>query len=366
MSRVRVLLPLFESDKIFADRFYRISFLLIEKVRNRKGNKMKRMIFAAVLLFCMAGCGMAQLPFDSETETKLENGTEDGKGLEEMWGRPERIVCWGDSLTFGEGGDGTTFPGILAEKTNLEVYNYGVQGETAEQIGIRMGAFPMTVGSFEIPAEQIPVEVSLYHLEKDPIMMRLGDCGINPCNIAGVEGVLAYDATEDKYYFTRKETGSVLWAEEGTKVETFAARDKKPSDIVILFAGSNRAPDIEQVGELIETENQMLEYLGSDRYLVIGLTSLALVPDVVPINEALAAEFGEHFLDIRAYLLERGLVDAGVAPTSQDEDDLEAGEIPSSLRVDIVHGNETFYRIIGEQVFEKLRELRYITEDEME
>lgn len=326
---------------------------------------MKRMIVVAALLFCVAGCGIAQFSSDSETETKPETETEVGKASDELQGTPERIVCWGDSLTFGEGGAGTTFPGILAEKTNLEVYNYGVQGETAEQIGIRMGAFPMTVGSFEIPADRKPAEVSLYRLGEDPIMMRLGDAGINPCRIAGIEGTLAYDAAGDRYSFTRTEAGSAVRAEEGTGVETFAARDKNPSDIVILFAGSNRAPDIEQVGELIKTENQMLEYLGSDRYLVIGLTSLALVPDVVPINEALAAEFGDHFLDIRAYLLDRGLADAGILPTAQDENDLAAGEIPSSLRVDIVHGNETFYRLIGEQVFEKLKELHYLTEEEI-
>ena len=115
----------------------------------------------------------------------------------------------------------------------------------------------------------------------------------------------------------------------------------------------------------MDAQKQMLEYLGTERYIVIGLTSLALVPDVEPINKALAEEFGTHFLDIRTYLLENGLEDAGIAPTVQDRADLAAGEIPSSLRVDIVHGNEMFYRIIGEQVFLKLKELGYITEEDI-
>lgn len=86
----------------------------------------------------------------------------------------KRIICWGDSLTYGQGGEGTTYPSVLEEDYQAEVINYGIQGETARQIGIRMGAFPMSVGTFEIPAETVPVEVSLWQWGEDPIMMRLG------------------------------------------------------------------------------------------------------------------------------------------------------------------------------------------------
>lgn len=323
-----------------------------------------KIILALFLLFavCMAGCGDMQVsPGNAvgiQTETKATE-EEEADGMQEERGR---IICWGDSLTFGEGGDGVTFPLVLEEKLKLEVVNYGVQGETAEQIGIRMGAFPMSVGAFEIPAEAVPAEVSLQYRGEDPVMMRLGDCGINPCVIAGIEGNLSYDAAGDKYYFTRSEQGNAQKAEEGAGIKTFAAADKRASDIIILFAGTNLAPDQEHAGELIEADRQMLRYLGTERYIVVGLTSLALVPDVAAINEALSEEFGEHFLDIRSYLLESGLSDAQITPTEDDKADLQAGEIPSSLRVDIVHGNSAFYRIIGEQIFEKLEVLGYISE----
>ena len=111
-------------------------------------------------------------------------------------------------------------------------------------------------------------------------------------------------------------------------------------------------------------EKQMLEYLQTDRYVVVGLTSKTLIPDIEPINEALAEAFGEHFLDIRSYLLENGLQDAGIEPVKKDRKNLAKGEIPSSLRVDEVHGNEAFYRIIGEQVYRKLKDLGYITEED--
>lgn len=278
--------------------------------------------------------------------------------------KPERIICWGDSLTYGQGGDGVTYPSVLAEKLKLSVINYGIQGETARQIAIRMGVLPMSSGAFEIPAETEPVALSLWQWGEDPIMMRLGDCGMNPCKIAGVSGTISYQAQDNQYYFTRTEPGDKVAVPEGTQVEMYADTDKRASDIIVLFAGTNLPPDRNTVGELIEMEKQMIEYLGTERYVVIGLTSKTLIPDVEPINEALHKAFGEHFLDIRAYFLERGLEDAGLEMTEQDALDLAAGEIPASLRVDEVHGNQSFYRLIGEQVCLKLKELGYISQED--
>ena len=325
---------------------------------------------------CVTGCSTKIAKEDRMTEQKEEISLEtemiietetEFKAEETELQIPEeepakRIICWGDSLTYGQGGNGVTYPSILEEKTGLEVVNYGIQGETARQIGIRMGVWPMSVGAFEIPAETVPTEVSLWQWGEDPIMMRLGDCAINPCHIAGVEGTLSYAADDNKYYFTRKETGNAVAVLDQTEVETFAAGDKDSSDIIVLFAGTNLPPNKDTVGELIQMERQMLEYLGSERYVVIGLTSKTLIEDVELINESLAEAFGEHFLDIRSYLLENGLHDAGIEPTKKDKKNISKGEIPTSLRVDEVHGNEDFYRIIGECVYRKLKELKYMEE----
>lgn len=314
----------------------------------------------------MSACGSSESSLhgfvkeNREKQVKIstsENETEDISLKEE-----QRIICWGDSLTYGQGGDGVTYPLVLAEKTGLEVINYGIQGETARQIAIRMGALQMTTGAFEIPAETVPVEVTLWQNGEDPIMMRLGDCAMNPCNINGVEGTLSYNAEEIKYYFTRSNQGEPVSVPDGTAVETYASRDKRESDIIVLFAGTNLPPDKDTVGELIATENQMIKELGTERYIVIGLTSKALVPDVEPINEALSDAFGEHFLDIRTYMLTQGIQDAGLEPTEQDRKDIEEGEIPFSIRVDEVHGTDVFYRLIGEQVYEKLKALGYLSE----
>ena len=59
--------------------------------------------------------------------------------------------------------------------------------------------------------------------------------------------------------------------------------------------------------------------------------------------------------------MENGLKDAGITASDQDAADMSQGEIPSSLRVDVVHGNSVFYRLLGNQVYEKFRELGYIS-----
>jgi len=329
------------------------------------------MIAAALVMCLLPGClffrvsNKEQPILQSKNEMILESeeeDTEDEKETEEEKMEPDvsRIICWGDSLTFGEGGEGVTFPLVLEEHVpQAQVINYGIRGETAKQIAMRVGVLPMTVSGFTIPKDKSPVQVQLWQDGEDPVMMRLGDMGINPCTIAGVEGILSYDEGEDKYYFTRTEEGEEAEIPEGTQVVTFGDRDKLSSDVIILFAGTNRAPDKNNVQELVDLERQMLEYTGSDRYIVIGLTSKELVPDVVEVNQALSQAFGEHFLDIRKYLLENGLKDAGIEASEQDLKDLENGEIPSSLRVDVVHGNSVCYRLIGDEVYKKLQELGY-------
>ena len=326
--------------------------------------KVEHFLCILVIGFCLIGCGGESSEADTNlqevlTETVVEENTESEVEVLQKEAA-ERIICWGDSLTYGQGGNGVTYPSILEEKSELEIINYGIQGETARQIAIRMGVLPMTTGAFEIPEDSTPVEVTLWQGGEDPIMMRLGDCAINPCKIKGVEGTLSYNASDNKYYFTRAVSGTAISVETDTLVETYASSDKKTSDIIVLFAGTNLPPDKNTVGELIEMEQKMLEYLGTEKYVIIGLTSKKLIPDVDEINEALADTFGEHFLDIRKYLLENGLKDAGIEPTKKDKKNLKKGIIPSSLRVDEVHGNEEFYRIIGEQVYNKIVELGYV------
>lgn len=326
-----------------------------------RGQKRKWLAGLFVLVLVIAGCGGRK---NEQAVQKMESEpvqeTEQKEETETLENQSERIVCWGDSLTCGSGGNGVTYPEILAEKTGLSVYNYGVLGETAKQIAIRMGLYRMTVPAFVIPKDTTPVEVQLLSQGEDPIMLRLGDVGLNPCEIAGVEGTLSYNYNDGKYYFTRKVAGEEVAVSDGTPVMIAAEKTIDPNDIVILFAGSNDRPTKDTVADLIKTEQEIIDYLGSSKYIVVGITSKGMVPEVEEANKALEEAFGTHFLDIRTYMLTHGLEDAGITPTEQDLADIANGEIPSSLRVDVVHGTADFYTILGEQLYEKMRSNGYI------
>ena len=72
------------------------------------------------------------------------------------------------------------------------------------------------------------------------------------------------------------------------------------------------------------------------------------------LEEAMAAVFGDRYVNLREYLSTRGLADAGLSPTERDRRDMEAGRVPESLRSDEVHLNRYGYRDMGELVFRKL------------
>ena len=58
---------------------------------------------------------------------------------------PFNILCWGDSLTAGAGGNGTTYPKTLQTLLGslYSVQNFGVGGENSLGISARQGGIPV-------------------------------------------------------------------------------------------------------------------------------------------------------------------------------------------------------------------------------
>ena len=148
----------------------------------------KKLTVCCLMLCMLTGCAGSRQAMSGQADV-VDETTERTDTEQVDTGREKEpdIVCWGDSLTYGTGGEGVTYPSVLADETGLTVYNYGVCGEKADQIAVRMGLYPMTTGAFTIPAEREPVALSLLCDGEDPIMLRLGDAGMNPCDIAGVK-----------------------------------------------------------------------------------------------------------------------------------------------------------------------------------
>lgn len=296
--------------------------------------------------------------------SEAESDSQDDADIPETPADAKRIVCFGDSLTEGTGGDGVSFPSVLAELSGREVLNYGVYSERASLIAARQGGNGCHTEDLSmIPAGTDKVKVNIVTNQGDwEMWCNYGDAGINPCMIAGVLGNLEIDGSDGTRYFTRLEAGDAVPVSNGEPFYTHAMMDKRPDDILVIWSGSTDGWfDDKSIDKIIAHQKSMIEYAGCTEYLIINYTAKPnLGKDIDPWNERLAAEYGDRLLDIRSYIMENGLADAGIEPTEQDLKDMEEGQIPSSLRVDDSHGTADFYRIIGEQVYKKLTELGYI------
>ena len=269
-----------------------------------------------------------------------------------------RIVCWGDSLT--ESSDQqTAYPDILRRLSGAEVENYGVSSDTTYMVAARAGFVGIFTNEFTIPAEETPVRVALRTEGGSAAnLLRYGDSGVNPCYIAGVRGRLSRRG--GGYYFTRSESGDTIAVEDGSRLITAGMAQKSIDDVLVIFTGTNDSPDRHSISDVIKYQRGILEYTGCEKYVVIGLTCRRVMPDIEKVNEILAGEYGEHFLDVREFMLNEGLEYEGLSATARDRADISAGEIPSGLRIDYVHGNKYFYDIIARMLYEKMRYLGYL------
>lgn len=269
------------------------------------------------------------------------------------------INCWGDSLTVGVGGDGVTYPDELSNLSNMTVNNYAVKGASTNLLASIQGGVSLYTDNLTIPADKIAVEINLY--DKSGIQFILDkNENINPCKIGDVEGNITYDKNTNKMYFSRLTKGKEVEVESETQLFTKAMlnKDKKSDEILVLFTGNE---DNEDIGRIIETQKKMIDYAGTDKYIVISITNGQSFYS----NQLLAEEYGDHFLNIKKYLLEHGLEDAKIEATKQDKLDIGSAMIPSSLKSDETNLNSAGYKIIAQQVLQKIIDLGYLSDSQI-
>lgn len=285
--------------------------------------------------------------------------------IEEEYGR---IICWGDSLTHGiltafDNLAEYPYPRRLSQLTGMEVKNYGIGAEAAEAIAIRQGGLLLAVKPFTIPAGTTPVAIELISdLNGTPAPVAVyGLAGINPVTVGGIEGdILRYGNT---IYFTRRESGDSVTLKGITRVNTFAMKDKRDNDIMVIWSGHNNDYVNGQGDKLISVIDKMIKYHGSDRYIIVGMTAERRAPAYKDINAALAEKYGDKFIDAQSYLADPvRLTELGITPSARDIDYLSRGWTPPSLlAADDLHLNQAGYDIIAQLVYKKITELGYPT-----
>ena len=279
----------------------------------------------------------------------------------------EEVLCYGDSLTQGLGTGLTPYPAILDSLiSEKKIYNFGVGGEACGDIGARQGGIPIYINPCTIPANgsEVPITFSTPGtlLSASGLIKQIQtdiDVSVNPCIVDGVNCYLRYDLNSNRYMLHRN-TPSSNDTVIDRPMRIFTNGYYRKKDILVIWMGTNNAADSNVAEMIIRTAENMINHNSGNKYIILSLTSKLLFGDNLEIvNNKLADYFGDHYLDIRDYLLEYGLADADVTPTQQDTTDISNGEIPTSLRIDTVHFNTAGYTVIANCVYKKGVELGY-------
>lgn len=294
------------------------------------------------------------------------------------------ISCWGDSMMYGcattpgfitlngitRNISYTTTPDMLSEFTGLQTYNLGVNGETSKDIATRAGGL-MMVTDRDIVIEGTGIAEFKLQSIYDGDNIYMDDYSgynfqSNQTNICVING--------EKYYVTNSSDGEsqIIYGtdvdiKEGTFVFTLAAVERK-NDILILEMGSN-AGWYNDYDELIAQYDSILESTGCKYYIIVGdtddpelsadMNKIYIGQGETPWEQALSKAYGEHFINMRLYMIQNGLSDCGLEATEEDLEGFTRGEISQQLRADWTHFNSYGYYAKAKGIYEKGVELGY-------
>jgi lysophospholipase L1-like esterase len=261
------------------------------------------------------------------------------------------ITTWGDSLTAGsEDGTGVSYPNQLAaDISGSVVTNEGVGGQTSTQIAVREGGVSTTatVSGGNIPASG-SVTVT-FPSGYEPVTSQGPSPGEHG-TIAGVSGLVTLSGST---YTFNVLNGTTTVSTSGA-VPFIPSVGSLNSGTVILWEGRNNSGSVSQVESDIAAS---VAALPSNRYLILSVengasegTGTGTYTNITTINSYLAATYPGHYLDTREYLVQHGLTDAGITPTSQDTTDISNDIPPTSLRADNIHLNDAGYKVVAAQV----------------
>lgn len=275
------------------------------------------------------------------------------------------IVCFGDSLTAG------SYPSLLqtALGNSYNVINRGVGGESSLTIAARQGGIPMYISNVTIPEDTTPVVLGtksasgIRSLYNDgyvtPLLQHPTNDGINNCYVEGIECILkwtgdSYDDETGEFTIERVTPGIEKTTGAKSIVSTKNMRDHLCA-IQIIFIGANGGWS-NTASELVDQVKGMVSLMDTKRYIVLtshaSNTTQALI-------DAMLAEFGARYFDLRRYFSTYAIYDAGLTPTQADLDAMALGNCPPQLLNDSIHFNTTGYQMLANQVAQKIKELGY-------
>lgn len=249
------------------------------------------------------------------------------------------IVVWGDS-TSSPNRTWKEYPLRLIEQVdNYQLKNQAVSGEYTTSTSARQGGNALKVGAFTIPSDTSEVEITLTSQDGQTFgTSPIFSCGgsFNPCTINGVKGTIIHSG-KGVYKFARYEEGASVEVEANTIVTSNADDLFNNADNIMLInlginQGWNNDTDV-----LLNQVQLMVDHFtskGGTKYIICSPFTIRNASEEVttPQYETKAlARFGEHFINLRQYMIDNGLTENGLTPSALDTERMVQGKVPASL-----------------------------------
>ena len=269
-----------------------------------------------------------------------------GKLIEKkITAKKNMLVCIGDSLTQGSGGNGITFGGIISSHFNWDYTNFGVGGESPSTI-----AYRCKCNIIRIPANTNPTNYFTPESYISPAM---------PYPIPPFENGRSFPVTVNgvKYTATRKNSQIKIDDISSAPYPRNIVFDiDSVGDVYTIWVGTNSDRTFDAISPYID---MIVSNINSNKYVIIGLTTDE-TESIANLNNQLKDKYKEHFLDIKNLLVNYGLNIVGLTPTPNDTERINAGNVPSSLlSTDKLHFNSNGYKAIGLFVIDHMYALGY-------
>lgn len=271
------------------------------------------------------------------------------------------IICWGDSFSDNNANSTNFYTYYLSDFLNQRgadidaVFSSGIEGDTVPVIAAKQGGMPMLAQPFVIPAQTTSVEISLKNNLGGAVLIQDKlNSGLNPCSIAGVEGTIDY--RNGKLCFTRSKAGNEIKINTPTTVVTNAMKNIKDYTAVFFFGGdcTKYTPD-----ELVFMYKEMIKFHNNDKYIIVGSIT-GNEKKLAPYEQALSAEFKNHYINLREYLMTDVYNDYEIKISTADAKALRAGSVPPTFILNGKRLSDQGSGILADLLFDKLLQLEII------
>ena len=264
------------------------------------------------------------------------------------------LCFWGDSLTAGAGGSGTSYPSVCASELGITSFkNCGVGGENANTIACRQGGNSLILKAGTVSTYSLTELTDIYGTPCNPLRQESKNNTVNPIYINGVKCNLSISqtsTTDPNAKYTITGYNEPLLAETPVK---FSGCDIT-SKITVIFVGQN-GPDLPERLSIIDSMVSKI----NDKYIVMGLSSGSATSRADEESQMLS-KYGVHYFNTRNMLSKYGMAIMNLTPTTSDANEMRKGEVPSSLRSDSIHLNANGYTALGKMLAQKIRACGYV------